>query len=370
MQLINNSGMVTGYTMGMDASGRECLVVAVKGTFNIPKVSGQKPALMDEQLPLVESDTFFGEPGFSAPEFESEYAPVKHRCDITLVGSAYAPEGKETGKVQVGFKVGSKSKVLNVLGDRYWEATTGGYRISAPVPFEKRAFSYDIAFGGVDQFHEDEKKHDPYMLNPVGIGYHKVTDENCVQNTPAPSTEECDKAVVLPNGNYKPMALGPIGRGWLPRYKLGGTYDETWLDDTFPFLPADFNERYYQSAPDDQQIDFLQGGEQVMLLNVTEDGKRAFEIPKMDMPVVFFKKKSQREEKTAMLDTLILDPDNERFSCVWRANVQLRNNAFEVPEALVGKASRAWWRARELGKTYYPGLNAFIAGQNNDEADD
>ncbi|MEM7259947.1 MAG: DUF2169 domain-containing protein, partial [Pseudomonadota bacterium] len=224
--------------------------------------------------------------------------------------------------------------------------------------------------GGVDRFHTDETKHDPYMLNPVGIGYHKIVDEGHVPNTPAPSTEECHDPVAFPNGKYKPMALGPIGRGWLPRYKLGGTYDQQWLDNTFPFLPADFDELYYQSAPVDQQTDFLKGGEEVVLLNVTEDGRRAFEVPAIDMPVVFFKKKSEREEKNAVLDTLVLDPDNERFTCVWRASVQLKNNIFEVPEALVGKASRAWWRARELGKTYYPGVNALIASKQNDDEDD
>ena len=91
MQILNNTGMLTGYTMGMEPSGRECLVVVVKGTFEIPKAKSIKPRLLDEQMPIVESDTFTGEAGFSAPEFESDYAPIKHRCDVTLVGSAYAP---------------------------------------------------------------------------------------------------------------------------------------------------------------------------------------------------------------------------------------------------------------------------------------
>jgi len=370
MQILNNTGMLTGYTMGMEPSGRECLVVVVKGTFEIPKAKGIKPRLLDEQIPIVESDTFTGEAGFSAPEFESDYAPIKHRCDVTLVGSAFAPGGKPTDKVQVGFKVGNLSKVLNVLGDRYWLYNMAGYSPTKPIPFEKRTISYDIAFGGVDRFHEDEKKHDPYMLNPVGIGYHKHLGDELVNNTPAPASEECNSPVTSPNGNFRPMSLGPIGRGWLPRYKLGGTYDEKWLDNTFPFLPTDFNELYYQSAPEDQQMDFLKGGEEVVLLNVTEDGRRSFIIPTVDIPVVFFKKKSAREEKQAVLDTLVLDPDNNRFSCTWRTQVYLKNNAFEVPEALIGKASRAWWRAREQGKTYYPGLQSMISSKRADEEEE
>jgi len=50
-------------------------------------------------------------------------------------------------------------------------------------------------------------------------------------------------------------------RNWEPRYKLAGTYDQKWLDDVFPFLPADFDERYYQAAPEDQQVPWLKGGD-------------------------------------------------------------------------------------------------------------
>ena len=33
---------------------------------------------------------------------------------------------------------------------------------------------------------------------------------------------------------------------------------------------------------------------------------------------------------------------------------------FEMAEVLVGRMSRAWWRARELGKTYYPSIDALV----------
>lgn len=360
MRILNNTGMLAGYTMGMEPSGQECLVIAIKGTFSIPKIRGEAPRLLDEQVPLVEADTFSGEPGFSAPLFEVDYAPIKHHCDVTLVGSAYAPGGQSVDRVMAGFKVGNVSKLVHVLGDRYWIAGAAGYQPSKPSLFTKRAVTYDIAFGGVDRFHADEARHDACMDNPVGIGYHKILADDLVDNTPAPSTEEVNVPITNPDGIYRPMAFGPLGRGWQARFQYGGTYDQQWLEDTFPFLPADFNELYYQSAPADQQMPYLQGGETVSLLNVTEDGKRSFQIPTIDMPVVFFRKKGGQEETRAVLDTLVLDTDNERFSLTWRASIKLKNNAFEVPEALVGKASRGWWRARTMGKTYYPSLNALM----------
>ena len=120
MNLLNATKMQTGYTMGMQPDGRECLVVAVKGTFIIPAL-GEEAQLSDEQVPLVEADVSTGEPGHSATLYESDYALRKPRCDVLFNGSAYAPNGKPAAKVPVSLKVGSFSKSFNVVGDRFWK---------------------------------------------------------------------------------------------------------------------------------------------------------------------------------------------------------------------------------------------------------
>src|SRR5690242_10966283 len=99
MELLNATGMQAGYTMGLRPDGRELLVVVVKGTFRIPG-DGRGPVLAEEQLPLVDADTFTGEPGFSAPVYECDYAPTKPRCDVVLLGSAYAPFGRPVERVE------------------------------------------------------------------------------------------------------------------------------------------------------------------------------------------------------------------------------------------------------------------------------
>jgi hypothetical protein len=40
----------------------------------------------------------------------------------------------------------------------------------------------------------------------------------------------------------------------------------------------------------------------------------------------------------------------------WRASLPPKKNIFEIPQVLAGEMSRGWWRARELGKTWYPSL--------------
>lgn len=369
MELLNATKMVAGYAPGMRPDGRELLVVVIKGTFDLPK-SGEQAKLSAEQLPLIEADTFTGEPGFSAPLYESDYAPVKPFCDVIVNGSAYAPGGKSTREVGVGVKVGRVAKAFNVIGDRTWEAGATGIGTSFAKPFLRKEISYNVAFGGTDRFSEDEAEHDAFMLNPSGIGYRKGLTTGPIDGTPVPNTEERKNPVKSPIGDYRPMSFGPAARGWQSRAKFAGTYDDDWLANVFPFLPADFDDRYFQCAPEDQQTDYLRGGEEVTLVNLTPDGQRIFHVPQIEVPIVFFRQDGEQVNATPVADTLIIEPDQERFIVVWRTHLALRQNMFEIAQVVAGKMSRAWWRARELGKTYYPGLAAAVQANRSNDLDD
>lgn len=366
MKLINATKMVAGYTMGLDKYGRESLVVVVKGTFNLP-LDGTEPQLTTKQAPLIEADIFTGEPGFSAALYESEYAPVKPRCDVLLNGSAYAPGGKPATSVEVGLKVSTVDKVFNVIGDRYWFADIAGIGVTHAEPFVKKPITYDVAFGGVDDFHPDEDNRDAYMSNPIGRGFHRHLNSELVHDTPLPNTEEKGRRVTSPTGKYRPMAFGPIGRGWPERVKYAGTYDQKWVDDVFPFLPADFDDHYHQAAPQDQQCNYLQGGEWVQLTNLTSTGATAFRLPSINVPVVYFRRDSDDVHTQAVADTLMLEPDKGTFSILWRSSELLKKNIFEIPQVLVGSKSKAWWRARELGKTYYSSLAQAVSSADADD---
>jgi hypothetical protein len=346
MELINATRMVAGYTMGMEPSGRELLVVVVKGTFTLPK-SGEDVRLHEEQVPLVMADTFTGEPGFSAPMYEVDFAPRKPRCDILLLGSAYAPGGRPTQRVPVGLRIGNWKKTFMVVGKRHWETGLGGIHATAPEPFTVQPFSYDVAFGGVDDHHEDASKHAAFMRNPIGGGFHKHLRGEWVDGSPLPNTEEINRPVDKPDGEYEPMAFAPVGRGWEQRSCYAGTYDDKWLEDHFPFLPPDFDEQYYQAAPLDQQLPFAVGGQEVSLGNLTSDGMCTFMLPAFEAPINIFSKKGEREDYRATLDTIVFEPDCERFTMTWRIARPLKKNMFEVAQVLVGRKGKEWWQQRD-----------------------
>jgi hypothetical protein len=369
VELVNATRMIAGYTMGLRPDGRELLVVVVKGTFTIP-TDDRPPELADQQVELVMADEFTGEPGLSAAKYESDFAPFKPRCDVLLNGSAYAPRGRPVARVNVSMRVGTCTKSFKVVGNRSWMKIWLLTIPGAPAPFTVMPISYDNAFGGADLTHSDPKKHRTFLKNHVGKGFHYNLTKGAVDGKPLPNTEELRHPVNDPRRNYRPMAFGPIARVWQPRLKFAGTYDQNWQDSVFPFLPADFDNRYYQAAPLDQQIDYLRGGEDVVLLNLTPQGKASFKVPSICVPVRFCLKNGEEIESVAVNDTIIIEPDFGRFVLVWRTALVLKKNMFEVGQVAVGRMQRAWYLARDLGKVWYPSLKELVAARVREVEDE
>ena len=97
-----------------------------------------------------------------------------------------------------------------------------------------------------------------------------------------------------------------------------------------------------------------------MLLNLTPQGQTAFRLPRLEVPVTFYLRNYEEKEVSAAGDTLIIEPDRGRFMILWRASLPLRKNMFEVAQVVAGRMPRGWYRARQLGKTYYPSLKALV----------
>lgn len=361
MDFVNKSGVQAGWTMGFDRDGREMIIVAVKATFSIPGNEKTEPVLAAEQVPLTESDTFTGEPGLSAPIYESDYAHRKPRCDVLLNGSAYAPNGKEAERVTVSLRVGTMEKSFDVVGNRQWKRGILLVDSTYPEPFTVMPISYDRAFGGVDRSQEDPLKHRWYPTNHAGVGYHDCLDPKFIDGKPLPNTEETGRKVIHPQGKYKPMSFGSIGRAWQPRPIYAGTYDQEWLDNQAPFWPDDFDYRYFQAALEDQQRSYPQGGEEVVLTNLTPRGITRFRLSRMEMPVVMIPAQGREFQAETRIDTLFIEPDQRRFMLTWRATVPMKRSCFDIIQTIVGGDLRSVRRARSTaGKTRYASLDDMI----------
>jgi hypothetical protein len=363
MDFVNQTQFLAGWTLGFEPDGRELMVVAVKGTFLIPD-GAEDPSLSQVQVPLTEADEFTGEPGLSATRYESDYAHKKRFCDVLLNGCAYAPGGTPVEEVTVTMQVASMTKSFRVVGNRVWNSGLLSAEPSWPQPFTSLPITYDRAYGGAEIDETQPAKCETYRKNPVGAGYYPLSKGGALNGKPLPNTEELGTRITTPKGSYAPMSFGPVGRNFEHRALFAGTYDDHWLKSRAPFFPRDFDYRYFQAAPPDQQLPYLTGGQSVVLRNLSADGYKAFRIPAIAMPVLFIAGRGRATLSDAAIDTLLIEPDLQRFTLTWRSFLPLRKDCFELRQVVVGKAfAEHRDEQRRPAKPHYSNLEELISAK-------
>lgn len=310
-----------------DKDGAEVWLVAVKGTFDIlPDGTTQ---LSKEQEAVVLAPQFAGNPLSSSLLNDTDLPHKKLATDVLIHGHAYAPEGKPVTSLPVGFKVANIQKIIHVTGDRVWLDGITGLSISVPIPFNKIPITYERAFGGMDLMDDDEKKHVWDLRNPAGCGFAPKADH--LIGKAVPNFEYPDELLSNWKQRPRPAGFGPIAGHWHSRVKFAGTYDANWENTRLPLLPEDFNEKYYQSAPDDQQITgYLKGGELVQLLNLTPQGKFQFVLPRIFLAFTTYFDDGTSEDHRAVLHTVILKPDVLKVVLVWHTHLSCHHKVLKL----------------------------------------
>ncbi len=342
--LENRTPFAAATHMQPNADGQEILVVMLSASFEIaPDREGLCPA--EEQLPVAFGDVPLGDPALSSTRYEADIAPVKPAAEVILNGTAHAPNDGAVREMLVGLRVGALRKVLNVVGDRIYDS--GGY--SAPTPFRTMPIVYERAYGGTLPDGRLDRR------NPVGVGYHHARSADPAVRTQAPNVTYPDEPYLSPSDRPKPAGFSPLGRGWLPRLPLAGTYDQAWIDAQWPLPPPDFDPRYNLCAPADQQLPRLAGGEAVSVIGMTTSGRWDFRLPRIVAPVRLLYD-DRMEETRFQPDTVIIEPDLGRVTLKARLSFVTRRNAPALREIVFGHLSPVWLSARRKGKPY---LNLF-----------
>jgi hypothetical protein len=320
--------------------------------------------LEDEQHPLVAADKHYGSPENSSVRYESEYALRKPLTDVIVHGSARSPSGRPVENMVLRLETPGRTKDLLVSGDRFWNQGVFGVIPSVPKPFVTMPVVYERAFGGMDLSHENPSRHGAELRNLVGVGFHCNHDTDTVLGRPVPNIEDPMNRVKGLGDRPAPKGFGYVGRSWHPRLRYAGTYDQHWLEELRPFLPADFDERYFQGAPEDQQCERFRGGEALRCHGMTESPEWIVRVPTLTLPVTFVFD-HRREERAPEIDTVLLDSDQQTFMVIWRASIPAGKKIHALREIYIGHPpvrSTPVGPSRYLrGKPWFPGLEALAA---------
>lgn len=307
-----------------DTDGNVFLPFIIKGTFDISQSGRLK--ISREQVPLVKQDVYYGSEGASSLRYEMDFVPYKPTTDIYFVEPiAFPPGGVASCSWGVQVRVRGVIDVnLRVYGQRKWQRTLTGWRISEPQPISKLPIRFDFAYGGT-------RGDRCYFQNPIGRGFGLSSYDD---DFPAHQIEWADHTINSPNGDYEPASLTPIPKMWLPRSQYAGSYDQKWLDTKWPVMPDDFDFRFFNCAiPRLQSKSFLLGNEIFEIKGLSEFGAEKISLPNLVVFVLLRCTDGTLIPWTCNLDTIVWDLNSRKCWLTWRG--KLPKLSFRVLEARV-----------------------------------
>jgi hypothetical protein len=319
-----------------DQNGAEVWVVAVRGSFTVTPDGESIPSEVQEEPCLAPQYT--GEPGKSSLVYDFDLVRTKPTTDVILHGQAYAPNGQPTTELNVSLKVENIHKTLRIYGDRAWKPGILGLTITPPEPFLKMPIIYERAYGGIDTKSDDPQKHGGDWRNPVGVGFAMAEDH--LRGQRLPNIEDPNDPIKSWTHRPRPVGFGPIPREWSARSKFAGTYDEKWEQSRHPLPPLDFDDRFFQCAPEDQWTSkHLKGGEWVELKNLTPQGFLRFRLPRIALGFESRFASGERIRHRPEVHTVILEPDVRRIVMVWQSTLRCPMKEYKLLRTVITRKS-------------------------------
>ncbi|HEX5462140.1 MAG TPA: DUF2169 domain-containing protein [Steroidobacteraceae bacterium] len=303
----------------------DTLYVILKATL----VLRPKLALAPTQLPVTLADEYYGDPTESSLKASSDFHIGKPGTDVLLVGRAWGPQGHAIAETFVRVMAAERQKTIRVLGDRVWQSDGSP---SAPEPFEAMPLVWERAFGGV---HPLEDRILAEERNPIGVGFAGKRSAQELTGQPVPNLESPGEPLERQGQTLTPVCFAPTAPQWLPRRAFAGTYDEVWQRKRAPYLPTDFDPRFLQCAAPELTFDrYLLGGEPIEVAGASPEGPIAFALPAAHLRVEV-RVAGSVEHPPVNLETILLEPDENRVALTWRAALPCDRKVLKVEKVTV-----------------------------------
>ena len=325
LQLSNTTPFKGTIYVMPDAEGIDTVFSVVKATL----VLGERLSLAGKQLPVTPADEYHGELGKTSIKTPSDVSLTKPATDVLLLGTAYAPRGRLTTQMEVSLAAGPLRKAIRVFGDRVWERRGVVPSMSNPASFETMPLVWERAYGGMDHKGKELRAE---VRNPVGTGYHSKDGEKPLDGSRLPNLEDPAELITGWKQTPAPACFAPICGHWEPRLSYAGTYDGRWQQERAPYLPKDFDPRFLQLAPPGLVAPgYLQAGDWIQVQGATPSGLLKFQLPPARIEVTFVLDDAP-QAVPANLDTVVIEPDQNRVALVWRAALRCDKKVLRVKE--------------------------------------
>ena len=316
LQLTNESPFRSAMAVFPDPDGVDTLYIVIKGTLDM--AAGLQIADTPEEVRLVEE--FHDEPESSSLKFPADVLPAKPGTDLLVLGNAYLERGSKVSIADIRVRVADRTKALRVFGDRRWEKGVFGMKISEPEPFSAIPLIFENAFGGVNPEPREDGTFEAETRNPLGKGFLGARKPKSIDGAALPNLENPAELIEKPGQNPAPVCFGPVAASWEPRLSYAGTYDDAWSERRSPYLPEDFDPRYFMTAAPELQFGQpLRGGEPILMEGLTKSGRPVrSSIPRCDHEISL-RCSGKTEALPLNLETVILEPEENRMVATWKA---------------------------------------------------
>lgn len=332
LQVANHTPFSAALSVFPDQAGVESAYAVVKASFCF---GPNGPELAEVQTPPLAADVFWGDPVSTSLRAVGEFGLLKTATDVLLIGRAIAPV-PNTRVADVSLRVGPVARTVRVFGDRHWEKSGGKWKPSLPQAWERMPLRWELAWGGVaPQVGDAVPEHEP--RNPVGRGI--ASRDGPTDGQLLPNLEDPQALLIDPKDRPVPACFAPIAPTWLPRRQHAGTYDDAWVRKRAPYLPLDFDARFFQVAPPALIAPgFLQGGEPVELAGFTAGAPIRFELPRCGLELEF-DFDGAPVPVPPQLETVLFEPDAGRFHLLWRAVLPVDKKLLRLRQLAVRSAA-------------------------------
>ncbi|MDI1446202.1 DUF2169 domain-containing protein [Polyangium sp. 6x1] len=314
MEVVSLSPLPVASMIWQSGPGAWTLTFVAKATCQIQP--GKSP-LASAQEPVHEEDCHWDDDDARSLFAASDLVPLKPRVDVTLVGSAFAPQGQPVRSLFARLIIGDLDKSIEVHQDRTF--TADGALVEGP-RFSRMSLAYERAAGGPD------------TTNPVGV---RADVRDSFGRLKLPNLQSPGLLISSASTLIAPVGFGPVAPGWpLRRGKLG-RYAASFTPHSLIAapLPDDLDRSFFNVAPGDQQLAELAEDARVVLENMHPQIPRLVtNLPGL-RPRAVLEARGGAHVLPLRCDTLWIDTDRQIATLTFRGRMQLER--LEEPGRIV-----------------------------------